>query len=336
MGWEAVPWAIGGGAVISDHVLRTLAYAASDGNDGILGFPDLKVTATGTPGPSVDVAPGAAVLPVRTPNHPYQAYVGRCPTADNVSIAATGAGAGRTDMVVAQVEDPYLTGEPWADPADPAIGPYMFTRVIQGVPSSAIASRAAARAHLASIARSAIPLAGITLPLSTATVLQSHINDLRSVANARRETRKVTYNPSSTFGLTSASEVEWFALPGSVEIPAWATQVAVGVQIHGAAVQRFSTTVNGAAYGNIRARLGTSAPGPVSTQTSSYDFDAPFQSGTTRYTVGAGDTVAIPAGYRGTTQSLSIRGLRTGGNKNLLVDTASAVVVDLEFLEGAV
>lgn len=334
MGWEAVPWAVGGGAVISDHVLRLLGFVAGNGNDGIVGFGDLKVSATGTPGSTVDVAPGAAIIPTRTPNHPYQAYLGRCPTADNVGIAATGAGATRTDMVVAQVEDPYLTGEPWPDPGDPAVGPYAFTRVLQGVPSAAIASRAAARAHLASIARSAIPLAGITLPISTATITQAMINDLRSVANARREPLTKTFNPGSTLNLSSATEVDWINM-GTVDIPAWATQVAVALSIYGAGLARNSGSVNGVAYGNIRARLGTAAPGPIATQTASYDLDAPAASSYSRYTLGAGDTLAVPAGYRGTSQTLMVRGLRTGGNMPLYVDTASVCVAQLQFAETA-
>lgn len=336
MTWESVPWLVAGG-LISPEVARLVAYLAGDQNEGILGPNDLKVSAMAVAGAGVDIAPGAAVLPCRTPGYAYQSYVGRNPTVDNVGVTATGAGGGRSDMIVARVEDPWLPLETWNDPADATVGPYIFTRRLDNVGAANIASKSAARAYLAAAGMSAIPLAGITLPLSTSAVIGSHITDLRTVAKPRRDRIPLTLNPGAPVQLT-AGPAAYGAWSGSwpVEIPTWATKAVVFLNVYGARIDRSSSSVAGTAVGRVRMALGTAAPGPVLGQGSAYDVLAPAADATARHTLGAGDTLDIPAGYRGTTQTLTVQGIKTSGNKNLYVDTTSSITVDIEFQETAV
>lgn len=94
-----------------------------------------------------------------------------------VAIAATGSAGGRSDLIVAQVEDPNMAGEPWQTPTNPAVGPYIFTRVIPNVPAGTTSLR-----PLGYSGRSAIVLARVDLPASTGTVTASMITDLRELA----------------------------------------------------------------------------------------------------------------------------------------------------------
>lgn len=335
MSWESVPWAVGGGAVVSPEVARLVAYMAANGNEGTLGPNDLKVAAMAVAGAGVDIAPGAAIVPCRTAGYAYQSYAGRNPTVDNVGVTATGAGSGRVDMVVARVEDPWLPTEPWADPVDVAVGPYIYTRVIQNVGAAAVASKSAARAFLAAFASSSIPLAGITLPVSTAAVLGSHITDLRNVAKPRTDRRPYILNPGAKVSLSSASYVDW-AGSWSVEVPVWATQAAVFLNIYGARLDRQAAGTSGTSVGRVRIALGTATPGPVLGQGSAYDILAPGSDAVARHSLGAGDLIDIPAGYRGTVQTLHVQGIKSSGNQNVYVDATSSITVDIEFQETAV
>lgn len=335
MTWESVPWAVGGGAAHSPETSRLLAHIAAQGNEGVIGLNDLKVSALASPGAGVDVAPGAAAIPCRTPGYTYQMYAGRNPTIDpNIGVTATGAGAGRTDMVIVRVEDPWLPLEPWSDPVDIAAGPYIFSRVLSGVPSSAIVDNEAAKAYLATQNMSAVPLAGITLPVSTSAVLAGHINDLRNVANPRTKRGLFTYNPGAASQLTSATYVDWPASASlAVAVPFWATKIVMVLTINGARIDRSSSSVAGTAVGRVRTVLGTAAPGPVIGGGVAYDVLAPFADATARHTIGAGDTVDIPAGYRGTVQTLKVQGIKSSGNKNIYTDGTSSVTIQYEFQE---
>lgn len=330
MGWESVPWFVGGGAMHSEYMARRVAHLAVQGAEGIVGLGDLKVTAFGTPGAGVNVAPGLAAILCRTASQSYQHYVGAMLTQDTASIAATG-GAVRNDLVVAQVEDSQMPGEAWADPpvGDEDIGPYIFTRVISGVSAGVIASNEAARAYLASLSRSAIPLAGIAIPVSTSAITGAMITDLRKMALPKRERRVFTINPGSVVNLTSGTLVDWFG-SWSVFIPAWAVQAVVTVIIGGSRLDRSSPSVNGTANGTIRVILGTAA-----TQEAAYDLETTMSNIVGRNTLAAGDTVAIAIELRGTTQTLRIQGKKVSGNKNIYADGSTFAVVDVEFQEVA-
>lgn len=322
MTWDSVPWAVGGGAVISAEAFRLVAYVAFRGNEGILSPSDLAVTALSTPGASVNVAPGACSILCRASGETYQAYAGRLPVQDTVSIAATGASA-RSDMIVARIEDPWLAGEPWADPTDPTVGPYVFTRVISGVASTATTVTELGLGY------SAIPLARIDIPASTGTITQSMITDLRQVANPRRDAELITYNPPVVASVTASSFTDWIA-SWPMAIPSWAVRVFVSASIGGVRLDRSSTTVNGNSTGQIRAMLGTAA-----TQGAAYDLDVVPTAVTSRFTLGVADRINIPSAMRGTTQTLKLQALQSAGNKPIYVDTGSFLSISLEFQEAA-
>lgn len=240
MTFDPVPWFTGGGAQHSPEVARLLAYAAVGGADGIVNPGDLKVSPLAVPGASVRVLAGAALIPNRAAGGSQQTYVARNPTEDVVAISATGSSAGRTDMIVARVEDPFMPGEPWADPTDVTVGPYVFSRVIPNVPSSAIASPDAARTFLAGQGSSAVPLAGITLPTSTATVTSGMIKDLRKLARPRAwqeyDVQPGINDPAGGANFLLLSETNWHNWPENsltISVPPWATHAQVSILMNG-------------------------------------------------------------------------------------------------------
>lgn len=245
---DSVPWFVGGGAEHSPEVARTLAYAATGGKQGVISPGDLKVTPTSVPGSNVQVSVGAAVIPSRNATGRNQSYVARMNTADTAAIAATSSSGGRSDLVVIQIEDPWVSGEPWQDPSDPTVGPYVFTRVISNVP--------AGTTDLNNVSgysgRTAITLARIDIPASTGTITAAMITDLRDLANPRSERTVLSGTLTGAERVLNTETWQSFPVNGinNVVVPSWATH----------AVIRVETTVravSGDTYFWLQAFMGT-------------------------------------------------------------------------------
>lgn len=333
MPFDPVPFFVGGGAVHSPEVARTLAYAATNGAQGIVTPGDLKVSATAVPGATVQVAPGAVIVVNRAAAQTNQSYVARVSTADSVAISPTNSSGGRTDLIVAQIEDPWLSGEPWQDPADPTVGPYVFTRVIPNVPANTT--------NLQDVSgyqgRTAVTLARVTIPANTATITNAMITDLRKVARPRKdrqlnahaqvqaETQRLTSAAGQIFPSTTSG---W-----TVDIPTWATRMLVigtWSQVQAAA------DANGTAYGRLWVQIGADNDASKrTTQESSWDT-VDIKTGVARYTYTVADSIAIPAGLRGRRVPATLRARRsadTVSGESLVLDAVSGVALDVEFVE---
>lgn len=321
MSWDPVPWFVGGGAQHSPEVARLLAHAATSGAEGIVGVKDLRVRPLSVPGTSVRVSPGAALIRDRTSGNPQQTYVSRLPSQDTVEIAPTGSGGGRTDLVVARVEDPYTPGAPWQDPEDPAVGPYMFTRVITNVPAGTTSV-----ADL-DLGYSAIPLARINIPKSTGTITSNMITDLREVAIPRRErvllADQVYAETTDRLGATvdeawpDPTVMEWY-----VDIPEWATEVSIVMTWGGIeSVNNFN--------GWVWARLIDGADQIETAKTRINTL-----AGTSRDTIVVADTIRVPSALRGRRHVRFVgRGNKTDGTGTLTIDGGSMITADIEFTE---
>ena len=334
MTFNPVPWAVGGGAANTPESARQVAYLATQGNDGVAGFADLRVTQTPTASAAVAIATGAYVIPLRADNYQYQSYTGARPVADDfLPIPANGGAGVRCDLVVARVEDPNLATESWPAPSDPKFGPYVYPRVYTDVGAAVIASRGAARAFLRGLKHAAIPLAGLTLQASAQTVLTSSIVDLRSIAQPHAyRAPALVYSPGSNVNVPG-SWADWLAPTlWTVDVPDWATHATLISTVHGARVDKQSGSTAGKTAGQLRVKFGTDGAA-VLTQATLYDFDAPANSGTTRQTVAAADTVTLPPAYRGTAQRIYLQGDQTAGNQPLIADANTSAILDVEFTE---
>ncbi|MFD0555297.1 hypothetical protein ACFQ0X_43565, partial [Streptomyces rectiviolaceus] len=168
MALKTTPFVITGGEHDAQQ-FRMMIKDLAQGNQGVTQGSHLKVAALSTPGAGVQVGDGSAVITGvwAADQGSYNVYnIG----ADIVNIAATG-GTGRSDMLILRVQDSNYEGD--KTPSTSA-----FFEIVPNVSSSATTVPSG---------YSAIPLARIDIPASTATITNAMIKDLRKVANPRRE-----------------------------------------------------------------------------------------------------------------------------------------------------
>jgi hypothetical protein len=292
---------------------RLMTYALARGNQGISQGADLKVTQEGTPGAGVQMASGTATINGQA--DAFQgAYTASNVGADTIGIASTG-GSTRYDMVVLRVLDPEYEGS-----LDPATDQIVFFDIVSNVASTATQPPAG---------MTAIPLARIAIPPSTSTITNAMITDLRQLANPRTSRSLYTYSPSSLVTVTGTQSSP-VAMPSgptfAVPVPAWATSAKVSIRMSGI---RLSTT---GVAGNVAAKLGSS----VALQ--SVFLDDNSIAGIHRVPLEVADSFAIPVGYRGTNQNLTmtIQITSNPGPATAGADASTTFIADVEFLEGIV
>lgn len=318
MALDPVPWFIGGGAQHSADVARLLVHVATNGAAGVVGPGDMKVTqlpaATGT----VRVAAGACIIP--NTNAVQQSYALRAPSITDLSVTPTGSTSGRSDMVVALVDDPQFTGQP---PANVESGPYVRFQIITNVGG-------AATTVPANFGYPAFPLARIDMPANTATVTDAMITDLRNLPTPKRDRRTYSAHSSGTSStgpinaLTSSTYVNWpAAAKWNIAIPAWATHAFIRADVTAYVVK------DNWANGRLKVKLGS----VLGDSFGSFDENYNSTQGMYRNGLTTIDTIAIPSNLRGTTQEVTIQGLRSSGAGYIDADEFTASLIDIEFTE---
>lgn len=322
MALQNVPWAIGNGAHNSVEGARLSLYAATKGATGVMGPADMQVTALPVPGGAVRVHTGAGVAASRYPGASSQSYAVREMSSSDVEIDATGSSGSRTRYLVARVSDHQYTGEP--TPADLQNGPYNHYEWLSSDPW---ASPPAFPVE---------PLAKVVQPANTATITGSMITDIRRVANPRTQPELRTYallaadtESLDTIGSDSTTGETWPRQADTVQepifIPEWATRMRI--------IQTWAGVLSPGA--RIAGRLwlqvgGDGNPNHVKTQTVKY-ATGPTES---RDVPIVADMKWIPRELRGTSQKFIPRGNREpGSTASLVVDGASSIVTQIEFLE---
>ena len=323
MTWTQGTWAVDGNP-LPGTLWRLQLQSACRSAQGIIGAADLYVKQTAAASSQVRVSNGACVITGQEAawQGSYFAYnVGD----DLISIAATG-GSGRSDMIVAKVEDPTVSGAGWSH--NPLTENLVYSRVISGVAGGATTPPAGI---------SAIPLARIDIPASTSAITQAMIIDLRSMMNARRDRQLYAVNLSGgPYNLlnSNTSFITW-PTPASfsVPVPSWAVQARIIAQW----VQIKSVWVAGSTGGplaTIQFKLGT-----LTSQTMTIDSSTTSTSTNIYRDTGlCVDTLAIPLAMRGTTQTFIMQGkgagpTGSGGASYWSMDTSSGYVVDIEWQE---
>lgn len=320
-------WAVDGQT--NDASLARLQLEASaSGSEGVVGAGDLAVKATGTPSGSVLVSAGACVISGKEADF-QGSYFGFNVGDQIVSITPTGGGGGRSDLIVARVEDPTVAGTPWTH--DPSTDPLIYARVISGVSSSTTKAPSD---------QSAIALARIDIPASTTNITQAMIKDLRSADDnvvegiGRSYTTKRIQKGVSPVDLAgniiSPTFENYPNLVWTVVVPPWATQMQV---IGGWTNMGFdSADGNGDAQGYLRVHLylgGTD----VYTSSAKYNFNI-NASNAQRVSAFEADQVAIPAALRGQTCNLAMQVAGVSGHAGRLrADDYANFWVDMTFQE---
>jgi hypothetical protein len=316
MAWDPTPWMIGGGAEHSPEVGRLVSYVATSGAEGIINADDLKVAELTVPSTSVRIAPGAALIRNRSTGAASETYAARLPAEDTVEIAATGTGAGRSDLIVARIEDPFLAGAPWQEPADPTTGQYVYTRVISNVPAGTTRLQQVAGYEN----HSALTLARIDIPASTGTIIDDYIIDLRKIAVPRTEPGSELLFPAGDRNMSKSGYTSWpIATSINVEVPEWATEVRIVAHVSGVQIIGGS----GESYGGVRTKFGSHASqngiilGPAGRQHISIIGKHP-----------------ILSSQRGQVVPIALEGYQTdGGTGTIQADYQTTVAIEWEFKE---
>ncbi|MFJ7023252.1 hypothetical protein ACIQUW_33315 [Streptomyces sp. NPDC101117] len=286
-------------------------------NQGVTTGLDMKVTALSTPGAGVQVGDGSAVIAGKV--SPVQGYYNAYNIgSDTVPISATG-GVGRSDMLVLRVEDPEYEGD-----RDPATDPIVFFEVIPNVSSSATTVPSG---------YSAIPLARIDIPSSTATITNAMITDLRKVANPRRERQLWLFYYSGALTQISGTSGAWQNFPSavtwSIPVPAWAGKVKIVMTAAGIRLD------DGFVFGGYTFQFGTTKEAAQSV-----NIDDNQGTGVRRQTYVTADTLSLTdtagAAMRGTNQTLRPKMRCNAGNAGKIgADGATTFIADVEFEEAA-
>jgi hypothetical protein len=307
MTFDSVPWAVGGGASLSEGVGRMISYFMFQGAEGVLGATDLEVKALATPGGSVRISPGGCNIVGRAPGQLYESYLCRNTEDHVVTIDPNNTASARSDLVIARVEDPYVAGAEWSIPSNRAVGPYAFPRVVKSVPSTLRSVRELGNSW------AALGLARIDIPALTSTITQGMIVPLRTkVSPPAPPVPPVTIPipPDATspdncdtnyFGLINGPGTleefpsqqigTWRVFPTAaswtVSIPSWANVIDCLLTCH-------NTIVTDDVWGEVRVEIGT---GEVYSGSAVYDFNK--STGKERFQVIAGGRLTLPSSVRG-------------------------------------
>jgi len=322
MTWDPTPWFVGGGAQHSPEVARLLAYASTGAAEGIVTPGDLRVVQQDVAGSSIRVLAGAALILNRAAGGTQQTYVARNISEDVKGISATGSGAGRSDLVVAEIRDPFMPGTSFDDPPDPTKGQYIFTTIVPNVSPTTTKPPAG---------MSGIALARIDLPANTAKVTTSMIKDLRKLAQPRSERAMYSTNAAAVAEQLTA-KAAWVDFPRvqmQVEVPEWATFAEMRVNIAG--------------LGQFGPRADARLRGHIGTSQVSGDL---YLDADTWYDGMRHSTIITTSGYlnqadRGKVVTLKVMGIRAAADDGVHtglygVDGLTHVGYDVQFSERAV
>ncbi|WP_030777675.1 hypothetical protein [Streptomyces sp. NRRL S-920] len=317
--WDGIPWFVEGTAT-SEETLRLVVAAAAGGGEGIVAPPDLVVTALEVPGSAVQVSTGAMIAARPRSGAGGEAYAARLPIADLADIEPTSADGPRSDLVIARIEDPY-GGETWPLPEDPAVGPYVHTRVISDVPPGTTSLQDV------DAASTAVTLARIDVPASTSVITQGMITDLRHLARPRSHTvrrylHSVWPNPDDVGLLTDTWEDFPLGARWQEPAPPWATHVTVHAHLTG--VLHADATE---ASVRLRVIVGEQVGGsfPLVSQHAG------------RHAAVCGHTFALPPADRGAVLPIAVQGIGTEGMSGVLrADNGTVLATEITYSQAPV
>lgn len=308
-------WFIGGGASHTQESARRLTYASTGGSEGVGAAKDLKVLPLAPSGGGVRVTVGTGTIRSRYAGGETQSYLGTVYQQEEVAVAPTGSSA-RSDLIILRVEDPFAAGSPWPPPVSVENGPYVFVRVVSGVP----AGTRRVQSVVGHENDTAITLARVDIPASTSGITSAHIVDLRSIAQPRSSFWQERVNaPNEDRYLTSATPVQFPAVSAWVPIPEWATHAWLGGSLNGIAA------VDSAVSGTLNLRFGT-----INSSATQYNEQSGFGS---RISYPLGSKVAIPESIRGTSVQLTPYGQRSAGTGRLRSTWGTFYSPEVRFIE---
>lgn len=299
-------YAVDGGKVPA-AMLRRVLYAATNGENGVVAPPDLKVRALSIPGLAVQIARGGALCRMRTQGaNAFETYLLAQDSASTLEIPGT-TGSARTDYVIARIDDWHFTGaEPPVDPLNALYWSFARVSSLNGIPYPYV------------------PLAKITIPANSTVITNAMIEDLRRVAIPRRETRVLAVpNHLPAQDVPGPGNGYFTVAETTVSIPEWATRAEVSATFSGIALRSNSAT-------------GWASPVLAGTATGMQTrVDENWTGNWHRFTVVGGGPIPIGESYRGTTAAFRWRMMQDGGSGRFHIDSGATFLASIEFQEVA-
>lgn len=325
MTWNSAPWALDG-ALTNSELARLATYVAVGGAEGVVGVRDLKVEPLATPGGAVRVAAGGALVKNRSTGGAKQTYAVDNNGYDQVTIDSTGAGVGRSDLVVVRIKDPQYS--PWPAPPVGTEETYQYveTFVVSNVPGGTKSTSTLNGG--AGLGYSAVALARIDLPANTAAVTSGMIVDLRNVARPR-SIEYIEHLSSTADDVLNPVAGVYESFPNGVffdvDVPEWAVVAKVTAFVEGLRLVK---------AGNGKMRVGFLAGG--ATSLTNINDSSPSYPDRRSYNIGG--QIAVPADYRGTTRRIRMEGTINdpGYSGFLTTDAASSGQIRVRFEEKAI
>lgn len=333
MTFDNAPLAIDG-AKLKSSLLRRGTFSGTNGASGIVNKADLKVTQLGTPGVGVLIAAGAGVVVNDYQTVPNESYVVSNPTAHTIPsgsmpVSSTSA---QSFIVAVVIGDPDFsqTGHPFMGADDPPAGQeetFTYVRpILIQVANNTVTTL--------NVDYPALVLARIDRPANTTTILNSHITDLRKLANPR-QSQQIFVSPGGTWNNTTprriaagAAYADWGAqeYAPTVAVPPWATRAIVVTNVNGVRLADTSANVSG----GVRTQLGT-----VAGQATSFDYA--IGGGAIRDNLQTASSYDV-SGIAGTTVALRVEGFENvpaspSNNQKLALQAGSQQIFDVRFFE---
>lgn len=325
-GFEGTPFSVDG-AEHPASLLRRAAFAFTNGAEGIVSAGDLKVSQLGPAGTGVQISAGGVLIPNNSPGGQRQSYLAVANTVSKLDVASNLTNAVRYDLVAVRVEDPEFGPFDGPGTDEEALHwQYAVPFIIQNVPASV------RRWADMLLDYSAYALARIAIPGQTATILDTHLLNLRRVARPQYDKFYDTaVGPGSTQNLVSGPWGPWAtAADKQVYVPPFATKAIIRTIIGGLQVNP------GPTWGNTRMRLGASnQAGTVTTAPVYYDYNTPLDNNIDSDQLITGGAVDVPAALRGKTVYLGIEGMKEGGSTSIGVNSKSTIFTEVDWIEAA-
>ena len=311
-------------------VARLQLQAATRNGNGVLSPSAMVVRPLDVPGQGVLISDGAGVALGREAADQGSYFVRNIGDAQ-VSLTATGSSGPRSDLIYVRVEDPTVDGTPWS--WNPETDQLVYFRVWEGCPAST---------EDVPEGETGIPLARLDRPASTGPVTGSHIVQLAPKLDPRSLTDQLTMVGSWEIPDSVGNTTEWEQWPSGAEweldVPTWATQIVVSYRMDGVQYRRTGGPGGSGAdaQGYTRANFGGTGMQTVRHWVRGVSGDAGTRD-YTRMSVGGGDTMDIPASWRGTTKVLKLQGAAIAGTGTgkIEADGGSMVTVTYTFRESA-
>lgn len=303
---------------------RNLAYAATQGAEGVIAPGDCKPRQLATAGPQVRIDSGAVAIRVRSANVDNQTYIANNRAETRLDVSPTGASA-RSDLVVVRVKDPQYA--PWPTPAAGTAPDYQYVEpvIIPGVPATTDDF------FDLNLGYSAYALARIDLPANTTNITTDMIKGLRRVANQRREPWFGRFeftgaNEDSNTASTAFTKFPVGVPTAQIYVPDFATKAVVRADITGLAI------ITGAYRGNWRFHLTDNIDWVDTMVTYANEQVAASQ----RLSFHVSDDIAIPAGHRGKTVQGYMQFAHISGPGKFRADTNVQISYDIDFYGAAI